>query len=88
MSNWGFQLAENVLLSYTIRMLNTEEKNLTRSQLAARKRMKKLPKKILSEKMRALALAKNKSMSKSERRRHAVMMGKASVKARKLKPIS
>lgn len=62
-----------------------EQKPLTKNQIAARKRMMKIPKKVLSERMRALALKKNKNMSASERRRHAVMMGKKSVVARKLK---
>lgn len=67
-------------------MLNQEEeKTLTKNQIAARKRMMKIPKKELRERMRALALAKNKKMSASERRRHAEMMGKKSVIARKSK---
>ena len=63
------------------------EKIETKNQIAARKRMLKIPKKVLSERMRNLALLKNKNMSASERRRHAIMMGEASVVARKSKMV-
>lgn len=70
-------------LSASCIMYFMEEIKSSKKAIAARKRMKKIPKEVLRERMRNIAKIKANKMSDRARKRHAKMMGQASVVARR-----